>query len=82
MGTRIERATGPKLAEKAQAWKGEHVQVVTWEGKAYSGTLESVSSEVLSLVDPNAYWYNKKRHTHTLSIPLIRELILDKKSLW
>lgn len=78
MGIRTERITGPAIAARLADHVGETVQLVTWQGLTYLGRLVAVEEEVAVMRDLNAYWYNRKRHTHRVSIGELRELVIDR----
>ena len=82
MGTRIERTTGANIAAEAVKLADQKVQVVTWSGQTYMGRLRQADQEHLVLEDLNAFWYNRRRHTHKIPIQEVRELSWDKVAAW
>ncbi len=82
MGTRVLRITGTQIPKKAESIRGQVIQLVTWSGKSYHARLNKVSENHLYLVDVNAFWYNRKKHTHVIPVEETREIIVDQKRDW
>lgn len=82
MGIRSERITGKAIAEQAGQLIGQTLQVVTWTGLTYFGRVIRADAQTLDIRDPNAYWYNRKRHTHQIDLVDIREIVRDLPSKW
>lgn len=82
MGIRSKRITGLDLPESLSAYQGRIVQVITWTGHTYLGRLQSMADDHLVIQDLNAYWYNRKRHTHRIALDDIREVVVDEQASW
>lgn len=82
MGTRIERITGLAIQQRLPELKGHKAQVVTWSGHTYFARVTAAEQETLTLVDLNAAWYNRRKHTHRVAVAEIREVVLDQPATW
>ena len=82
MGKRTHRLQAGKIPEASNLLVGKEAHIVLWDGKTRFGTILEVTSDRLKLRDKNALWYNQKKHTHTVSVSEIRELIYDEVSRW
>lgn len=77
MGKRTIRILRKDIGKHLDTLMGKEAHVVGRDGKTYFGTVVSVSEEVLVVKDANTAWYNQKRHSHSLPLVSIYEIILD-----
>jgi hypothetical protein len=82
MGIRSKRITGLDLPQGLNAHLGQSVQVITWSGHTYLGRLISLEADHVVVRDFNAYWYNRKRHTHQIPLEQLREVVVDQPAAW
>jgi hypothetical protein len=82
MGIRSERITGTAIGSRLSDLSGQTVQLITWQGLTYLGKLLAMEGEVVIIRDPNAYWYNRKRHTHRIPLADLREVLIDRPANW
>lgn len=82
MGTRTSRIPSNHLQEQKASLLGKTIQIVFWAGSTKTGRVESVDDSFLTLIDGNTIWYNRKRHTHQISLEAIREILVDEVVEW
>jgi hypothetical protein len=82
MGIRSKRITGLDLPAGLAAYQNRIVQVITWSGHTYLGRLKAVKADHLIVQDLNAYWYNRKWHTHAIALDEVREVVVDEQARW
>lgn len=82
MGIRTHRIGKHELPPQTNDLPGKKVHVTLLSGETRFGQVQAQSAEGLTLVDVNAAWYNRKRHTHLLRYDEIREILWDEVRPW
>jgi hypothetical protein len=82
MGTRSERIRGRDLPQQAERLLHQTVQLITWSGHSYLAKVVAVAPGHITLRDLNAYWYNRRKHTHHIPWEEVREVLIDRPSAW
>ncbi len=80
MGKRISRIYHHQLAEKLPTLLQQSAHIILWNGQTYFGTIVANTAISLSIEDKGTFWYNRKRHTHSLDLAAIREVITERES--
>ncbi len=82
MGTRSRRLTSLSWQQTFDQIPGRFAHVVLFSGATHRGKITHADAEGLVLQDPNAAWYNLRRHTHRFELSDIREVIWDEIHHW
>lgn len=81
MGKRQLRLFSENLQQLSlQPYLGRHLDVVMRTGVTFSGILTDTTSDALVLTDLNAWWYNRRQHTHRIKLLEIQEVALTEQA--
>lgn len=80
MGKRTTRIYHHQIAAQLTTLQQVTAHVILWKGQTYFGTIVSYTADSLTVEDKGTFWYNRKRHTHTLALSAIREVITERQS--
>lgn len=74
MPKRFLRLYSPQLSSPQPALLGRGVQLVLWNGTTLMGTLIGWTATQISLQGKATFWYNRRKHTHHISLADIQEM--------
>jgi hypothetical protein len=77
VGKRNIRILRHQLLDRLTELPGKEVHVVLRDGSTHFGTVRSATTTHIEVVDVNAAWTNRKRHTHLISMADVMEVIFD-----
>lgn len=80
MGKRTTRIYHHQIATQLTTLLQATAHVILWKGQTYFGTIVSYTADSLTVEDKGTFWYNRERHTHTILLADIREVITERQS--